>query len=225
MTDIDAVCFDLDGTLCVDDQSDEAIYEAIFERVAVPEFFGLEDLYAVDYAALPDADSERDRHENVYRAIAENVGADPSYAPALAEATVEARDPTAVSFRDGAEEAFEYARERYAVGLLTNGFVATQTAKVDALGVRDALNTTVVCGGDTELPSKPEPTAFRQVLDDLDVAPESAVFVGDRLDGDIAGASAAGMETVWVPIGDAPPNPEPEPTYHLSSMRDPSDVL
>ncbi|NHX36495.1 MULTISPECIES: HAD family hydrolase [Halolamina] len=101
MVDVEAVCFDLDGTLCVADQSDEEIHEAIFDRVDVPEFFDLNDLSAVDYSALPDASSDREHHENVYRAIAENVGADPSCPPELAKATVEVLDPTAVSFRDG----------------------------------------------------------------------------------------------------------------------------
>lgn len=41
MVNIDAVCFDLDGTLCVDDQTDEEIYEAIFDRVKAPAFFDL----------------------------------------------------------------------------------------------------------------------------------------------------------------------------------------
>ena len=43
---------------------------------------------------------------------------------------------------------------------------------------------------------KPHPEAFRALLGALDVAPERAVFVGDRLRDDVHGAQAVGMRTV-----------------------------
>ena len=43
---------------------------------------------------------------------------------------------------------------------------------------------------------KPHPSLFRRALDDLDVRPEEAVFVGDRLREDIGGAQAVGMRAV-----------------------------
>jgi putative hydrolase of the HAD superfamily len=44
---------------------------------------------------------------------------------------------------------------------------------------------------------KPHPEAFRAVLAQLDVAPERAVFVGDRPIDDISGALGVGMCAVW----------------------------
>ncbi len=43
---------------------------------------------------------------------------------------------------------------------------------------------------------KPDPRIFRQALDRLDVAPAEAVFVGDKLDVDIAGPQKLGMRAV-----------------------------
>jgi HAD superfamily hydrolase (TIGR01509 family) len=43
---------------------------------------------------------------------------------------------------------------------------------------------------------KPHPAIFRTVLDELAVGPSEAVFVGDRLADDVAGASDLGMRTV-----------------------------
>jgi HAD superfamily hydrolase (TIGR01662 family) len=43
---------------------------------------------------------------------------------------------------------------------------------------------------------KPNPRIFKRVLDDLGVAPDRSVFVGDRLGDDIAGAKGVGMRTV-----------------------------
>ena len=43
---------------------------------------------------------------------------------------------------------------------------------------------------------KPDERIFRQALDLFDVAPAEAVFVGDKLDVDIAGPQKIGMRTI-----------------------------
>jgi len=43
---------------------------------------------------------------------------------------------------------------------------------------------------------KPHPSLFRRALADLDVEPAEAVFVGDRMPEDIAGAQAVGMRAI-----------------------------
>jgi putative hydrolase of the HAD superfamily len=43
---------------------------------------------------------------------------------------------------------------------------------------------------------KPHPAVFERALEELEVDPARAVFVGDRLDQDVAGAAALGMRTV-----------------------------
>lgn len=45
---------------------------------------------------------------------------------------------------------------------------------------------------------KPHPEAFAALLSALAVEPHHAVFVGDRLHDDIAGAKAVGMRAIWV---------------------------
>ena len=46
---------------------------------------------------------------------------------------------------------------------------------------------------------KPHPVIFRVALEQLGIAAEHAVFVGDTLGADIKGARRAGMTTVWKP--------------------------
>ena len=46
---------------------------------------------------------------------------------------------------------------------------------------------------------KPEPAAYRLVLDRLGVAPDQAVFVDDQ-PANAAGAAAAGMAAVWFDV-------------------------
>jgi putative hydrolase of the HAD superfamily len=44
---------------------------------------------------------------------------------------------------------------------------------------------------------KPHPRIFQVVLERMDCRPEEAVFVGDSLSADIAGAQAVGMKAIW----------------------------
>lgn len=45
---------------------------------------------------------------------------------------------------------------------------------------------------------KPDPRLFQLALDRLEVTPRSAWFVGDSLDKDVRGATAAGMASLWL---------------------------
>jgi putative hydrolase of the HAD superfamily len=60
---------------------------------------------------------------------------------------------------------------------------------------------------------KPHPAIFERALDEVGVEPNEAVFVGDRLDTDVLGASRAGMTTVqalWFRADDLRVNVEPD---------------
>jgi putative hydrolase of the HAD superfamily len=64
---------------------------------------------------------------------------------------------------------------------------------------------------------KPHPVAFGAVLDALEVAPEHAVFVGDRMHDDIFGAASTGMRTIWIRNA-ATPSWEVEPDAVVDSL-------
>ncbi len=66
---------------------------------------------------------------------------------------------------------------------------------------------------------KPHPDAFRALLDQLQVEPTGAVFVGDRLWDDIGGASRLGMRTVWVRNSEVPFH-EVEPDGVIDELAD-----
>jgi putative hydrolase of the HAD superfamily len=60
---------------------------------------------------------------------------------------------------------------------------------------------------------KPHPSIFQRALEELDVPPEEALFVGDRLYEDVAGAAAVGMKTVqalWFRADEHPDGGEPD---------------
>lgn len=226
MTDLEAVCFDLDDTLCVDEQTDEEIHEAVFDRVDREPFFTPADVHAVDRTEIADAESDREFYENLYRAVARDVGADPDCIPELARATVEVIDHGAVSFREGAREVFERARQDYEVGLVTNGSRAAQTAKLEALGIADDFDAVVFCDPANDVDLKPHPEPFRRVVEELGVAPEETLYVGDWHGGDVVGAHEAGLRSAWVPVERTEiADPDPEPHYRLASMQELGEIL
>ena len=112
----------------------------------------------------------------------------------------------------GVERMLADLRERYRLGLLTNGPVVAQRSKLDALGWVDAFDVTLVTG---ELAAgKPEPAAFESLLDELDTDAPETVFVGNDVTADVGGAVAAGIGAVQVcyPGG---PSRDPDAFAHV----------
>jgi putative hydrolase of the HAD superfamily len=69
---------------------------------------------------------------------------------------------------------------------------------------------------------KPHPTIYRKALDALNVAPTEAIFVGDRLDVDVAGPQKIGMRAVQVasPYHRAELDPEIKPDARIQTIDD-----
>jgi len=113
---------------------------------------------------------------------------------------------------EGAESMLTALRRRYRVGLLTNGPTRAQREKLATLGWEDAFDATVVSG---ELPAgKPDAAAFTALLDVLDAHADETVYVGDEVDADVGGASAAGLTVVQV-VFPGGPNPDPRADAHV----------
>jgi putative hydrolase of the HAD superfamily len=80
-------------------------------------------------------------------------------------------------------------------GIVSNGNVRVQQAKIDAIGLRPALDT-VVISEDVGL-RKPDPAIFALGVKNLGLSPEATLFVGDNPEVDIIGAAAAELQTAW----------------------------
>jgi FMN phosphatase YigB (HAD superfamily) len=85
--------------------------------------------------------------------------------------------------------------ERYRIGIVSN-FYGNIQAVCDEAGlapsIKVAVDSTVVgC-------KKPDPRIFQAALDVLQASPAEAVFVGDSLRRDMAGARAMGMRHIWL---------------------------
>jgi putative hydrolase of the HAD superfamily len=84
---------------------------------------------------------------------------------------------------------------RYRLGIVSNfyGNLAAVCAEAGIAPLFGALVDSTRVGA-----TKPDPRIFRAALDALAVEPDRAVFVGDSLPRDMAGARALGMPHVWV---------------------------
>lgn len=87
-------------------------------------------------------------------------------------------------------------RERYRLAIVTNGATQVQWAKVRQTDLQELVDAVIV--SEEAGFWKPDARIFQLALERLGVAPEEALFVGDNLKNDIAGAQAAGMRAVWI---------------------------
>jgi putative hydrolase of the HAD superfamily len=193
---VSAVVFDLDYTLAVPQRDRALLLADALAAVDAPQFSREE------YLAAHGRHLTTETRAPIFADLFETADTrtDPNdaaaaYRRAIADALHPVED--AASLVDG-------LRDRYAVGLLTNGPIRAQRDKLETLGWTDLFDATVITG---ELPAgKPDERAFRAALDALDVPAEEAVYVGDQIGTDIEGANAAGMKTVQV-LYDGGPGP------------------
>ena len=97
----------------------------------------------------------------------------------------------------GARETLEHLRSLdIKTGIVTNGTVRLQQAKINAL----ELHVNAVVISEQVGIKKPAPEPFLECLKRLEVRASEAWFVGDHAVNDIAGASAVGMRAFWLEI-------------------------
>jgi HAD superfamily hydrolase (TIGR01509 family) len=99
------------------------------------------------------------------------------------------------------------------LGLVSNAFDPPELLRrdLDRLGITERIDVAVFASEAGA--RKPDPAIFRRALDELGVAAESTLFVGDSLATDLGGAAALGMHTcqaLWFRADDDPGAPEPE---------------
>jgi 5'-nucleotidase len=121
---------------------------------------------------------------------------------------------------DGARELLEWLRTRgIPLAILTNGWSPLQQKKIERALGPDAVKEILV--SDRIGAIKPDPAAFAELLDALDVPAERAWYVGDNPRGDVGGALAAGLKAVWFDWeGQTYPPDLPPPTLRIRALRE-----
>lgn len=215
------VLFDLDGTLCESAESGGTVYADAFEAAGIEPFGTATELWrALDEP--PDHDDPAGHLAAGFARVAARHGRTPVDALGLARGLLDVVDYSNVVPRPGAAEAIEAAGRTARVGVVTNGPESRQAGKLDALPFGDAFGT-VVYAADLRR-RKPNREPFDRALDALDAAPEEALYVGDSLSFDVAGAQNAGLDAAWCAPSSLDPRPF-RPEYVFGSLADLRDLL
>ncbi|MFC4447656.1 HAD family hydrolase [Halorussus aquaticus] len=219
--EVDAVLFDLDGTLVEYERSTERLLDLAFESAGVEPFFDVTEYLDRFGDHLGPGVSIVEGRANCFAEIAEGHGRDPDLGRRVADAFAAERDQSRVECLPGAVEVVDALADDHALGVVTNGPPEMQTTKLEAAGLADRFETVVFAGHDAA--AKPDPEPFEVALTELDSAADRAVHVGNSLSSDVAGAHAAGLQSVWVPA-EADAEPDPAPHYSLPSLAELREV-
>jgi FMN phosphatase YigB (HAD superfamily) len=116
-------------------------------------------------------------------------------------------------------------RERYRLAVVSNfDYTPTALGVLKREGIASLFD--IILVSDEVGWRKPKPLIFETALDRLEVAAGEALFVGDRIDIDVAGAQGVGMGSVWInPERTAlPPDVRP-PDYEIRDLAELGPIL
>ena len=193
MSIIDAVVFDLDGTLLDRRGSFERFVRDQRHRFAD----ALQAVQPHDYVAALirlDRDGYGPRAE-LYTGVVAQFDLVPDLADCLLT-DYRAGFPSACAlFPDVVGTLAALRASGLKLGLITNGSVRMQSRKLECLSLFSAFDTVLI--SEAEGIHKPAPEIFARALERLRADPARSIYVGDHPAIDIAGARAAGMGAVW----------------------------
>ena len=117
-----------------------------------------------------------------------------------------------------ADAAIRWAAQRFEVtGIITNGPSDVQWGEVRAVGLEERVDRVIVAGDVGAF--KPDPRIFEAALEGLGIPPQSAVFIGNSADHDVAGALQASWSAIWLNRNGATYPPTlPPPTATATSL-------
>ena len=181
---IDAVLFDLDGTLFDRDRAVSMVLARQVEQFAHLIPAGQASAFIRGVQTL-DAHGHRDKRE-VYATVGTEFGFD---AAAVSEllASFWAEYPACCQLEAGVADTLAALRQRgKRLGIVTNGSTAIQRAAIQALGLESAVDIVVI--SEVEGVRKPDAAIFRLAAARLGVSVERCCFVGDHPEVDVLGA-------------------------------------
>ncbi len=120
------------------------------------------------------------------------------------------------------EETFEVLdqlKQRYKLLLLTNGSPDLQQEKLDGVPELPPYFDHIMISGNYGY-GKPDERLFQEALRLLEVEPQEAVMVGDKLTTDILGANRTGIASVWINRRGMTADGEIQPRYEITTLRD-----
>ncbi|UCG15309.1 MAG: HAD family hydrolase [Phycisphaerales bacterium] len=142
--------------------------------------------------------SESPQRRRVFNVVCAEAGvADPEACAAEMVHAYRNHRP-AISLFPDADAALRRYRRRYRLGLISDGYLAAQNAKLDALGIRDCFDAIILTDQWGPEFWKPHPRAFHAVMDQFELAPWALMYVSDNPAKDFVAPNRLGWQTVCV---------------------------
>jgi HAD superfamily hydrolase (TIGR01509 family) len=119
-------------------------------------------------------------------------------------------------------ETLERLQGRFKLGLVTNGETDSQRGRLQATGLDRFFDAVLI--SDEAGCAKPDPRLFALALDKLGVDAGDALYVGDSIEHDYAGAQKAGIDFCYYQP-DPEAQPEVQPALRVRSLVELADWL
>ena len=193
LADIQAVAFDLDGTLLDRRRSFEQFVRSQWERFAQPLEGVAQDRYVHVLTQL-DRDGYAPR-KGLFSGMAGQFGLPADLGERLLNDYRAGFPAACVLFPDARLTLETLRASGLKLALITNGSMRMQSRKLECLALSAMFDAVLI--SDAEGISKPDPQIFHLALERLGVRPDRTVFVGDHPEVDVAGARAAGLHAIW----------------------------
>lgn len=223
MTSIEAVIFDLDGTLLDHNGAVRAALRLWLPTMGAAASAGLlrawldaeeRHLPAWRSREISFAEQRRRRLRDFLPLI--DASFDEADLDQVFAGYLEHYEASWTAFDDAAPTLDALAQIGVPIAVLTNGTIEQQTAKMAAVGLIGQVGPIVTAG---ELGSaKPDPATYLAVCGRLGVSPSATVHVGDRYELDVVAPRAAGLRAVHLDRIGAGPFDEPHRIESLSEL-------
>ncbi len=205
MSNLSFVYFDLDDTLLDHKQAERQALEDLYDQyrgcLGSNGLSSLQDMYAEINADVwkrygaGEIDKVRAKLER-FELLLARLGLDDASDAGELSAFYLSRYSNHWSFLPGASEAYQSIANRLPVGILTNGFIEIQHAKLRQFPEIERAARAIVISEEVGY-LKPDPKIFDHATKLADCAREEILFVGDSLRSDVLGGLRAGWRVAW----------------------------